>query len=161
MPLGHFRSFFEVLAFCSHFLKASGIRRLISFQLGQWYKIVPLRDRILPGPRRAKSTPSCLLLLPSVSSIFNLSVGAITTACAVHALAGTRPILKNCLTPTFMLHFWKALFFSMSENLTVHFFLLAWSFAPNLSTLVLQSTPSVSTLVTPSSLLPSRNSSSK
>ena len=64
-----------------------------------------------------------------------------------HALAGTSPILNNFLIlPSSSSSFWKALFFLMSENLILHFFLLAISLAPNLSILVRKSTPSVSTL---------------
>ena len=39
VPLCHFHSFFDVLAFCSHFLKASGISHLISWHSGQWYNL--------------------------------------------------------------------------------------------------------------------------
>ena len=62
---------------------------------------VPLPGQELPGTRRAKSPPSFLLQLPTVSSILALSVGAILTACAPHALAGTRPSINN-FTPTFL-----------------------------------------------------------
>ena len=39
VPLCHFHSFFDVLAFCSHFLKASGISHLILWHSGQWYNL--------------------------------------------------------------------------------------------------------------------------
>ena len=54
-----------------------------------------------------------------------------------HVLAGTTTARHN---------FWKALFFLTSENFTMHFFLLVFSYAPNILTQVLKSTPSVSTL---------------
>ena len=99
-----------------------------------------------------------VLFLPAAICLlnFNLSVGDIPTAWAPQVLAGTMPARSNFLTSTFMKLFWKALFFLMSENLTLHFFLLLFPFAPNFLTHVLKSTPSVSTLSgigTPSSLL--------
>ena len=39
IPLCHFHSFFEVLAFCSNFLKTSGISHLTSYHSGQWYSL--------------------------------------------------------------------------------------------------------------------------
>ena len=59
---------------------------------------------------------------------FNLSVGAISTACHLHVLAATIPARNDFLTPTSMQLFWKALFFFVSENLTLHFFILAFFF---------------------------------
>ena len=80
------------------------------------------QGRTLSRKERAKLTPSSLLL----SSIL------IFLSRALHVLAGTIPTRNNFLTPTFMYLFWKALFFLMSENLTLHFFLLASSSTPNL-----------------------------
>ena len=47
MPRCHFHSFFEVFAFCSHCLKASGIPRLTSCRSGQWSSLcLPPCDRL-------------------------------------------------------------------------------------------------------------------
>ena len=66
-----------------------------------WWKTLPaLRDNAPPRTRKAKSTPSCLLL-PSASS-------SLTFPCvqhplpASHAIAETKPVLNNFLNPILM-----------------------------------------------------------
>ena len=56
-------------------------------------------------------------------------------------LAGIMPARSNFLITTFMKLFLTALFFLIIENVTLHVFLLTFSFAPNLLTLVLQAFP--------------------
>ena len=90
------------------------------------------------------------MTVPTAAAIcrlsFKLSACAMPTACPLHHLAKTRPIL-NCFQ----------LLCNSSEKhdsswqwktLTSHVFLLAFSFAPSCIDLVLKSTPDVSALVT-------------
>ena len=81
------------------------------------------------GERSRPLLACCCCPLPP--QFYNLCVGAIQLHAIFHALVGTSPILNNFLIlPSCSSSFWKASSFLMSENLTLHFFLLAFSFAP-------------------------------
>ena len=104
-----------------------------------------------------------MLFLPAAAAIcllnLNISVGAIPTACAPQVLAGTIPARNNFWTSHLHVALLEGLVLLNKREPN-----LARPLPPNLLPLVLKSTPSVSKLsaiVSPSSLLHWRSSSSK